>query len=60
MRFVVPQCFAAPQNFERTVGLRLGLLGIYRDGGISATEIFARGIKSSAGRGANVVIVVVD
>ena len=25
MRFHVPQCFAAPQNLKRIVGLRLGL-----------------------------------
>ena len=29
---------AAPLKFDRIVGPRLGLLGIYRDGEISATE----------------------
>ena len=27
--FIAPQCFAAPQIFQRIVGLRLGLLGLY-------------------------------
>ena len=42
MRFVVPQCFAAPQNFKRIVGLRLGLLGLYRGAALIATDVFQR------------------
>ena len=33
----VRQCFAAPQNFERIVGLRLGLLGLYWGAVLNAT-----------------------
>jgi hypothetical protein len=39
MRFHVPQCFAAPQYFQRIVGLRLGLLSLYK-----AVVLFAIGI----------------
>ena len=36
----VPQYFAAPQNFERIVGLGRGLLGLYWDAALNATEVF--------------------
>jgi len=38
--FIVPQCSAAPQNFKRIVGLRLGLLGFYSGAALIATEVF--------------------
>ena len=39
VRFVVPQCFAALQQFERIVEARLGLLGLYSRAELVATEI---------------------
>ena len=47
MRFVVPQCFAAPQKFKCIVGLRLGLLGFYRGALLIATEAFTGEILES-------------
>ena len=46
---VVPQCFAAPQNFKRIVGLRIGLLGFYRGGALIATEYFTGEIGVRSG-----------
>ena len=39
MRFSVPQCIAAPQNFQRIVGLSLGLLGLYRGDALIAIDV---------------------
>ena len=47
VRFAVPQCFAAPQNFERIVGRRLGLLGLYWGAVLIATKVFHRGNLNS-------------
>ena len=56
VRFAVPQCFAAPQYFERIVGPRLGLLGFYRGDALIATDVSPGEIDSLA----MVVIVVAD
>ena len=42
MRFAVPQCLAAPQNFERIVGLSRGLLGLFSGAVLNATAISPR------------------
>ena len=41
MVFIVRQCFAVPHNSKCIVGLRLGLLGLYKAAALIATEGFA-------------------
>ena len=41
VRLAFPQCLTAPQNFERTVEARLGLLGLYRGDALITTGCFA-------------------
>jgi hypothetical protein len=43
MVFIVLQCFAASHNSKCIVGLRLGLLGLYKAAALIATEVFHPG-----------------
>src|SRR5882762_5691983 len=40
-RFHCPAVFAASHNSKRIVGLRIGLLGLYKAAALIATEVFA-------------------